>query len=77
MTKISTPLFFITSILSFFGGLMYSRLNRITKEIDKPKHKNETFVIQKEGRVSEIHTHTTYYGDTMYVENDTTFIRRK
>ena len=56
---------------------MYSQLNRTNKETDKPKHKNETFVIQKEGRVSEVHTHTTYYGDTMYVENDTTFIRRK
>ena len=77
MTKISTPLFFIVSVLSFFGGFMYSRLHKTTKEIEKPKHKNETFIFEKENRLSEIHSHTTYYGDTMYVENDTTFIRRK
>ena len=80
MTKISTPMFFIVSILSFFGGFIYSRLrsdNKEKTENNEPKHKLENFTMRDDKRTVVVHNHTTWFGDTMYVENDTTFIKRK
>lgn len=79
MTKISVPLFIFFSILSFclgmgvFAGLTNSKIKTETKI----KVKSEKYIFKDEDRISEVHNHTIWYGDTMYVRCDTTFITKK
>ena len=77
MTKISTPTFFIVSILSLSFGLFYSYIKNTKTEKPSVRQQHDKTILENDERVTEIHSHTTWYGDTMYVENDTTFIKRK
>ena len=77
MNKISTSLLSLVSILAFTIGFATShiikRSYQVKKEVAKHEHHGNLF--HRDGKTTEVYSHTFRYGDTMRVEIDT-FIYR-
>ena len=72
-----TPLFIVLSFLAFTLGFATSHIYRrhivVKKEV--AKHERHGNIYHRDGKTTEVYSHTIRYGDTMRIEIDT-FIYR-
>ncbi len=79
MRQFSGTRFILNSIMAFVLGVgiahVFRNYNKQTK--DKNKEEKSIYVFERENVVREVHTHTKYIGDSIIIDTDTTFIKRK
>ena len=79
MKTISNSAFILFSILAFVLGMGISHAFRSSDKENKHKDKEDhsSYVFERENRVRYVHTHTKWIGDSIIIENDTTFVKSK
>jgi len=79
MRPLSSLEFILISILAFVLGMGISYSSRHSNKQTKDKNKEDhtTYVFESENGVRHVRTHTRWIGDSIIIENDTTFIKRK
>ena len=77
MKPISNSVFVLFSILAFVIGMGVSHAFRSSDNQIKDKEDHSSYVFERENRVRYVHTHTKWIGDSIIIENDTTFVKSK
>ena len=79
MKPLSNSAFILISILAFVLGMGTSHAFRSSnkQKEDKDKEDHSSYVFERENRVRYVHTHTKWIGDSIIIENDTTFVKFK
>jgi hypothetical protein len=79
MRPLSSLELILLSILAFVLGMGISHAFRHSNKQNKHKNKEDhtTYVFERENGVRYVHTHTKWIGDSIIIENDTTFIKHK